>query len=140
MHEANETKVREFLSEIKNSTEFRAVVLEAGQSIDLCDDTLTEEINSQITLLVGQIYFELTDERFGNKKHHRLKLYNNGCRGPLCRKAERDRSRARYQKGNTLLRTNRRGSIILDAAIDYIKHKYEQNRLAEISESGGIAL
>lgn len=44
------------------------------------------------------IYNELTDNRFASRQHYSRATYAQGCRGPLCRKAERDRGRKRTEK------------------------------------------
>lgn len=43
---------------------------------------------------------ELTDEKFLHLKHNSRKTYYKGCRGPLCRKAERDKQRRYYKPTN----------------------------------------
>lgn len=45
--------------------------------------------------LPEDIKVELSDEKFADRKHHSRATYADGCRGPLCRKAERDRGRVR---------------------------------------------
>lgn len=37
---------------------------------------------------------ELTDTRFTGRFHYNKSVYSDGCRGPLCRKKERDIARA----------------------------------------------
>jgi hypothetical protein len=41
---------------------------------------------------------ELEDERFSGRTHHKKATYAKGCRGPLCRKAERDEAREDTRK------------------------------------------
>lgn len=41
---------------------------------------------------------ELNDPRYANRKHGSRATYAKGCDGPLCSKAERDRSRARNER------------------------------------------
>lgn len=41
---------------------------------------------------------ELMDPRFGGRQHYSRATAAKGCGGPLCRKAERDRSRERNKR------------------------------------------
>lgn len=76
--------------------------------------------------LSDDIKAELTDKRFPNRSHHSRSTYADGCRGPLCRKSERDRSRRR-----TAYRAQRKGKpyapvprapedLALDAHLDQV--------------------
>jgi hypothetical protein len=38
---------------------------------------------------------ELSDPKYWGRKHYSRATYASGCRGPLCRKSERDRGRYR---------------------------------------------
>jgi len=40
---------------------------------------------------------ELEDDRFSNRKHYSRSTYKDGCHGPLCLKAERDKAARRYK-------------------------------------------
>lgn len=40
---------------------------------------------------------ELADEEFTNRKHYSRSTYKDGCHGPLCTKAERDKAARRYK-------------------------------------------
>src|SRR5690349_9242309 len=40
---------------------------------------------------------ELEDEEFTNRKHYSRSTYKDGCHGPLCLKAERDKAARRYK-------------------------------------------
>jgi hypothetical protein len=44
----------------------------------------------------ADILFELIDKVFDGRTHATRATYAKGCRGPLCRKAERDRGRERH--------------------------------------------
>lgn len=50
--------------------------------------------------LVQAVANELVDPNYPDRKHYSRSLYFEGCRGPLCTKAERDRAAARYQRRN----------------------------------------
>lgn len=123
-------ELHEFLSEIKTSPEFRATVFRAaiasGYDPNAGDESIAEELEGRITVLLGQILFELSDEQYRGRIHNRRKLYDEGCKGPLCLKAERDRSRRRYQKGNPSAGRNRRKSQIDDVVLNYICDKYKE--------------
>lgn len=47
--------------------------------------------------LPDEIRDELRDPEFGLRQHYSRATYALGCRGPLCRKAERDRGRNRNE-------------------------------------------
>lgn len=42
---------------------------------------------------------ELADERYAGRLHGRTSVYRDGCRGPLCLKAVRDRQRRQRGSG-----------------------------------------
>ena len=50
--------------------------------------------------LIQHVADELSDERFTGQSHYDKNTYANGCRGPLCRKAERDAAARRYAAHN----------------------------------------
>jgi hypothetical protein len=135
-------ELHEFLSEIKASPEFRAAVFRAavasGYDPKAGDESIAEELEGRITVLIGQILFELSDETYRDRTHNRRKLYDEGCKGPLCLKAERDRSRKRYQKGNPGASRNRRKSQIDDAVLNYICEQYMQ-RINNNPDLKGVA-
>lgn len=43
------------------------------------------------------IYDELMDEKYAHRRHYSRATYADGCHGPLCRKAEKDRGRRRTE-------------------------------------------
>lgn len=47
--------------------------------------------------LPDDVKFELEDKRYGDRTHGTRATYAEGCHGPLCRKAERDRGRKRHE-------------------------------------------
>lgn len=133
-------ELHQFLNDIKTSPEFRGTVFRAavasGYDPNAGDETAAEDLEQRITVLMGQILFELTDERFSTRTHHRRKLYDDGCKGPLCRKAERDRSRQRYRRGNPGGNRNRRRSLLDDAVLEYVADKYDDRNKKQL---GGAA-
>lgn len=44
----------------------------------------------------ADIFFELHDSSYLGRTHATRSTYAKGCRGPLCRKSERDRGRERH--------------------------------------------
>lgn len=48
--------------------------------------------------LLQAIVDELCDETYPNRIHHSRATYALGCRGPLCRKSERDRGSRRFKE------------------------------------------
>lgn len=48
--------------------------------------------------LGAQVMDELMDDEFDTFTHGIKSTYTNGCRGPLCRKAERDTCAKRYRE------------------------------------------
>lgn len=67
------------------SKEYLAEILLPSNPLLVDFDTLPEDVIE-----------ELTDERFFGRKHYSRSTYAMKCRGPLCRKAERDRGRDRW--------------------------------------------
>ena len=61
-----------------------------------------------------QVDKELADNSFAPSKHGTPSCYNKGCRGPLCRKAQRDRVK-RYQ-----------GSAAVNMFDEYLEARLEE--------------
>lgn len=60
---------------------------------------LPEVIRLELEKTVNlDIFVELTDEKFLSRQHYSRATYAHGCRGPLCKKAERDRGRKRSER------------------------------------------
>lgn len=57
-------------------------------------------LSESMQALVQEVANELVDPDFPDRKHYNRSLYFEGCRGPLCTKAERDRAAARYRRRN----------------------------------------
>jgi len=77
--------------------------------------------NEKIAKLHDEIMAELTHEDFANRKHYARSTYADGCRGPLCRKAERDRRRVKYDIEKT------RFNHVVEAEMDRIVAYYLEN-------------
>ncbi len=72
--------------------------------------------------LARQVAVELADEKYFGQKHYDRNTYANGCHGPLCRKAERDRAHERYAEQNPNVRRRRRTpeAIARDAYLNQV--------------------
>jgi len=131
-------ELKEFLDQIRSSDEFRTVAVRAarmaGYDVNSADESISDVLDDRVTVILGQVLFELTDQRFIGRRHHRRKLYNQDCRGPLCRKVERDRSRVRYRKAHDASpkRYNKRASMFDDQILEHVAKKY--NALIESNE------
>lgn len=53
-----------------------------------------------LTDLIRETFAELTDPEFADRKHYSRSTYKDGCHGPLCTKAERDKAARRYAAKN----------------------------------------
>lgn len=54
---------------------------------------MTAPAPETLTTLADAIITELSNSRLANRTHGLRTTYDSGCRGPLCRKANRDRMR-----------------------------------------------
>ena len=50
--------------------------------------------------LAHAVAVELADENYFGQSHYDRNTYQNGCRGPLCRKAERDNAARKYAQAH----------------------------------------
>ena len=55
--------------------------------------TVLDGVDEELMLKVVK---ELSDPLFLGRTHGKISCYNEGCRGPFCRKVNRDRSRQMY--------------------------------------------
>lgn len=53
-----------------------------------------------LTELIIGVAVELLNPEFGGRKHYSRSTYKDGCHGPLCLKAERDKAARRYAAKN----------------------------------------
>lgn len=118
-----------FLEEVRLSIEFRTVATRAAKQsgYDLDDELADEMLNKRTTLIIRQVMLELANDEFKGRTHHRRGLYNDGCHLPLCKKAERDRSRERYRRAHQInpRKYNKRSSLFDDQILEFIANKYE---------------
>lgn len=72
--------------------------------------------------LAAEVAAELSDERFAGKRHYDRNRYAEGCHGPLCKKAERDRANAKYAANNPnrKRRPRKADAIVRDAYLDQV--------------------
>jgi hypothetical protein len=68
----------------------------------LSDNTWTSTTGekTRIGSLVAQVGHELLNTDFTGRKHYSRSTYKDGCHGPLCLKAERDKAARRYAARN----------------------------------------
>jgi hypothetical protein len=88
--------------------------------------------------LWSEIMNELLDQRFYKRAHHNTGTYDQGCRGPLCRKALREHSRRKAPAETTLLVNEDR---IYDPILEYFHtimkfriKRYQQEILKEVAQ------
>jgi len=84
-----------------------------------------------------EICYELKNEKFLSRSHHNVGTYDQGCRGPLCRKALREHPRRKPVHG---VAQQVRDERVYDPVLDYfhtvLKHrirKYQQELLQELA-------
>lgn len=84
-----------------------------------------------------EVLTELQDEEYAKRSHHNVGTYDQGCRGPLCRKALREHPRRKAPHGVTLqVREERVYDPVLDYFHTICKHrirKYQQQLLQELA-------
>lgn len=69
-----------------------------------------------------EVVDELTSVEFASRTHGTRSCHNAGCRGPLCRKFNRDRSRKEYRKKNPAARTRNAKDTEVDQILNLIIH------------------
>ena len=78
---------------------------------------------------------ELIDPEFGHRKHYSRSTYKDGCHGPLCLKAERDKAARRYAARNPEKKSRGRRQcdidrdLYLDDVIEAFDLKSEEQAL-----------
>lgn len=63
-----------------------------------------------------EVLSEVLDENFNTRQHHNVGTYNQGCRGPLCRKANREHPRRKSSAGTV---TQLREERVYDPVLEY---------------------
>lgn len=88
--------------------------------------------------LWDEVMAEVLDHEFLKRAHHNVGTYDQGCRGPLCRKALREHPRRKSPAGTALqLREERVYDPVLEYFHVVIKHRVrvaQQNILKELKE------
>jgi hypothetical protein len=84
-----------------------------------------------LTNLPDDVRQELEDLKFLTRKHYSRSTYALGCRGPFCRKAEKDRGRKRNKSRaldngkvyvpNNKIRSDERDGILQELIDEYLK-------------------
>ena len=87
--------------------------------------------------LWDEVVEELCDELYSKRSHHNVGTYDQGCRGPLCRKALREHPRRKAPHG---IKLQVREERVYDPVLDYfhtvMKHRirnYQQQLLQELA-------
>lgn len=109
----------------------RAIFDVAQEDADLSYNMRCEELWSEVVS-------EVLDHSYIKRSHHNVGTYDQGCRGPLCRKALREHPRRKSPAGTALqLREER----IYDPVLEYfhvvVKHRVrvaQQHILRELKE------
>jgi len=83
---------------------------------DVAMDDADLTYNLRCEELWNEVLAEVRDENYLKRAHHNIGTYDQGCRGPLCRKALREHPRRKSPAGNALqLREER----IYDPVLEY---------------------
>jgi hypothetical protein len=84
-------------------------------------------VNSALAM---QIMNELSDPVYAARKHGTRTTFDAGCNGPLCAKANRDRSRWLYLQKNPTPKRNRPGSKNpeLDKFLDEVIRNHQEGK------------
>jgi hypothetical protein len=83
-------------------------------SLALDDPDLTFHMRCEE--LWREVIEELCDDTYARRAHHNNGTYDQGCRGPLCRKALRDHSRRKSPSGLALIVREER---VYDPVLEY---------------------
>lgn len=105
---------------------------------DLAREDADLTYNMRCEELWTEVVSEVLDHEYLKRSHHNVGTYDQGCRGPLCRKALREHPRRKSPAGTTLqLREER----IYDPVLEYfhvvMKHRVrvaQQNILKDLKE------
>lgn len=94
--------------------------------------------DSRCNELWADVLTEVLDEHFNTRQHHNVGTYNQGCRGPLCRKANREHPR---RKSPAVTATQLREERVYDPVLEYfnvvIRHRVrmaQQTMLKDLKE------
>lgn len=91
-------------------------------NVALDDADLTYEMRCQE--LWKEVCEEVLDPEFRKRAHHNVGTYDQGCHGPLCRKALREHPRRKSPAGTALqLREERIYDPVLEYFHTVIKHR-----------------
>jgi len=81
---------------------------------------------------------ELADEEFSTRKHYSRSTYKDGCHGPLCLKAERDKAARRYRARKPDKDTKERTAWQI-ARDSYLEHVIQQYGLRSEAQARTMA-
>jgi hypothetical protein len=84
-------------------------------------------------ILPPEVQAEIDQESFASYTHGLASTYHVGCRGPLCRKANRDKARAfRRRDGREVKQYNTKLELE-DAILEVAQRVYLERRLDKVS-------
>ena len=80
--------------------------------------------------LAEEVVEELVNPDYATRTHGTRSCHNAGCRGPLCTKFNRDRSRKVYRKNNPETSRKRVGARdpVLDSFLDAVIEAHAQDK------------
>jgi hypothetical protein len=85
--------------------------------------------------LWSEVVIEVLDREFTKRAHHNVGTYDQGCHGPLCRKALREHPRRKSPAGTALqLREERIYDPVLEYFHTVIKHRVRAAQQALLKE------
>jgi hypothetical protein len=85
--------------------------------------------------LARSVAEELSDEKYFGQSHYDRNTYYNGCRGPLCRKAERDNAAKKYAEAHPdrKARARKPEAIARDAYLNQVLAILRSQTMQEVS-------
>lgn len=98
---------------------------------ELCPPVLPIDWQWDIEELWTAISDELTDQDYETLTHGKLRCYDRGCRGPVCRKFARDMSKSRARSAKPYQPRRER---MYDPVIEYFFIIVKQRRETMLSE------
>lgn len=101
---------------------------------DHCDDRCREELAD----LWEQVIAEVFDVAYRGRSHHNVGTYDQGCRGPLCRKALREHPRRKNPMDISIVspRYERMFDPILEYFHTVLKYRVREHKSALLARTG----
>lgn len=76
-------------------------------------------LEEKLDELWQEVIKEICDKDYARRSHHNLGTYDQGCRGPLCKKSQRERGRGRGPYGMPIQKHTPRVERALDPVLEY---------------------